>query len=169
MKADQIRELSMDEIRARLAELEEERFRLRFRGATEALSNPLRLRTIRRDIARLQTVLREKADTVEATRSRAREETKMAETEKTNPAARTARKVRQGLVVSDKMDKTVVVAIERRVPHPVYGKMVTKTKRLKAHDEANSAKVGDTVRIVETRPLSKDKRFRLLEIVERAR
>ena len=82
---------------------------------------------------------------------------------------RTARKMRQGLVVSDKMDKTVVVAIERRVPHPVYGKMVTRTKRLKAHDEANSAKVGDTVRIVETRPLSKDKRWRLLEIVERAR
>jgi large subunit ribosomal protein L29 len=68
MKAEEIRELSMDEIRARLAELEEERFRLRFRGATEALSNPLRLRTIRRDIARLQTVLREKADTVEAAR-----------------------------------------------------------------------------------------------------
>jgi small subunit ribosomal protein S17 len=82
---------------------------------------------------------------------------------------RTSRKVRQGTVVSDKMEKTVVVAIERRVPHPVYGKMVTKTKRLKAHDEANSAKVGDTVRIVETRPLSKDKRWRLLEIVERAR
>jgi small subunit ribosomal protein S17 len=92
----------------------------------------------------------------------------MAETEQT-AAARTSRKVRTGLVVSDKMDKTVVVAIERRVPHPVYGKMVTKTKRLKAHDEANSAKVGDTVRIVETRPLSKDKRWRLLEIVERAR
>ncbi|MFM8909222.1 MAG: 30S ribosomal protein S17 [Gemmatimonadota bacterium] len=84
-------------------------------------------------------------------------------------ATRPARKTRQGLVVSDKMDKTVVVAIERRVPHPVYGKMVTKTKRLKAHDEQNSAKVGDTVRIVETRPLSKDKRWRLLEIVERAR
>ena len=93
----------------------------------------------------------------------------MAETAKTAAAARTSRKVRTGLVVSDKMDKTIVVAIERRVPHPVYGKMVTKTKRLKAHDEANSAKVGDTVRIVETRPLSKDKRFRLLEIVERAR
>jgi small subunit ribosomal protein S17 len=93
----------------------------------------------------------------------------MAETEKTAAASRTSRKVRTGLVVSDKMDKTIVVAIERRVPHPVYGKMVTKTKRLKAHDEANSAKVGDTVRIVETRPLSKDKRFRLLEIVERAR
>ncbi|MBA3854817.1 30S ribosomal protein S17 [Pseudogemmatithrix spongiicola] len=93
----------------------------------------------------------------------------MAETEKTAAPTRTSRKVRTGLVVSDKMDKTIVVAIERRVPHPVYGKMVTKTKRLKAHDEANSAKVGDTVRIVETRPLSKDKRFRLLEIVERAR
>jgi small subunit ribosomal protein S17 len=93
----------------------------------------------------------------------------MAETVNNNSTARTARKTRQGLVVSDKMNKTVVVAIERRVPHPVYGKMVTKTKRLKAHDEGNTAKVGDTVRIVETRPLSKDKRWRLLEIVERAR
>jgi small subunit ribosomal protein S17 len=93
----------------------------------------------------------------------------MADPVKSTSTDRTARKTRQGLVVSDKMDKTVVVAIERRVPHPVYGKMVTRTKRLKAHDEGNTAKVGDTVRIVETRPLSKDKRFRLLEIVERAR
>ena len=83
--------------------------------------------------------------------------------------ARGTRKVRTGLVVSDKMDKTVVVAITRRVPHPVYGKMVTRTKRLKAHDEENSAKAGDTVRIMETRPLSKDKRWRVVEIVERAR
>jgi small subunit ribosomal protein S17 len=89
----------------------------------------------------------------------------------TNQAAieRNARKSRTGLVVSDKMEKTVVVAIERRVPHPVYGKMVTRTKRLKAHDEENSAKVGDTVRIVETKPLSKDKRWRLVEIIDRAR
>ena len=84
-------------------------------------------------------------------------------------AARGARKSRTGLVVSDKMDKTVVVAIERRVPHPIYGKMITRTKRLKAHDEENSAKVGDTVRIVETRPLSKDKRWRVVEIMQRAR
>ena len=84
-------------------------------------------------------------------------------------AARGALKSRTGLVVSDKMEKTVVVAIERRVPHPVYGKMVTRTKRLKAHDEENSAKVGDTVRIVETRPLSKDKRWRVVEIMQRAR
>ena len=84
-------------------------------------------------------------------------------------AARGARKSRTGLVVSDKMEKTVVVAIERRVAHPVYGKMVTRTTRLKAHDEENSAKVGDTVRIVETRPLSKDKRWRVVEILDRAR
>jgi len=79
------------------------------------------------------------------------------------------RKSRVGRVVSDKMEKTVVVALERRVPHPVYGKMVTHTKKVKAHDEENSAKAGDLVRIAETRPLSKDKRWRLVEIVERAR
>ena len=83
--------------------------------------------------------------------------------------ARGTRKTRLGVVVSDKMQKTVVVAIERRFPHPVYGKMVTRTKRVKAHDEENSAKTGDTVRIMETRPLSKDKRWRVVEIVERAR
>lgn len=86
-----------------------------------------------------------------------------------SPAKRGARKTRLGLVVSDKMEKTVVVAIERRFPHPLYGKMVTRTKRLKAHNEDNSAKTGDRVRIMETRPLSKDKRWRVVEIVERAR
>ena len=83
--------------------------------------------------------------------------------------ARHARKTRVGVVVSDKMQKTVVVSVERRVPHPVYGKMVTRSKKYKAHDEENSAKVGDRVRIMETRPLSKDKRWRVVEIVERAR
>ena len=84
-------------------------------------------------------------------------------------AERGARKTRVGTVVSDKMQKTVVVAIERRFPHPLYGKMVTRTKKFKAHDEENSAKVGDRVRIMETRPLSKQKRWRVVEIVERAR
>ena len=93
----------------------------------------------------------------------------MAEMTNEQAIERNARKSRTGLVVSDKMQKTVVVAIERRVPHPVYGKMVTRTTRLKAHDEENSAKVGDTVRIVETRPLSKDKRWRVVEIMKRAR
>ena len=82
---------------------------------------------------------------------------------------RTSRKTRVGLVVSDKMMKTVVVSIERRVEHTVYGKMVRRTKKLKAHDEQNEAKTGDTVRIMETRPLSKDKRWRVVEIIERAR
>ena len=82
---------------------------------------------------------------------------------------RGTRKVRTGTVVSDKMQKTVVVAIQRRVAHPVYGKMVTRTTKVKAHDEQNAAKTGDTVRIAETRPLSKDKRWRVVEIVERAR
>ena len=94
----------------------------------------------------------------------------MADTNKDKAAAeRAMRKTRVGLVVSDKMEKTVVVAIERRVPHPVYGKMMTRTTRLKAHDEENTAKAGDTVRIMETRPMSKDKRWRLVEIVSRAR
>ena len=94
----------------------------------------------------------------------------MADTQQdTASVSRAARKTRIGLVVSDKMEKTVVVSIERRVQHPVYGKMVRRTKRLKAHDQENAAKTGDTVRIMETRPLSKDKRWRLVEIVERAR
>jgi len=95
----------------------------------------------------------------------------MAELAKTEGAAieRSSRKTRVGMVVSDKMAKTVVVSIERRVQHPVYGKMVRRTKKLKAHDEQNEAKTGDTVRIMETRPLSKDKRWRVVEIIERAR
>ena len=95
----------------------------------------------------------------------------MAELAKTESATteRNARKTRIGVVVSDKMAKTVVVSIERRVQHPVYGKMVRRTKKLKAHDEQNEAKTGDTVRIMETRPLSKDKRWRVVEIIERAR
>ena len=82
---------------------------------------------------------------------------------------RNLRKVRTGKVTSDKMDKTIVVAIEERVNHPLYNKVVKRTYKLKAHDENNECKVGDTVRVMETRPLSKDKRWRLVEIVERAK
>ena len=93
----------------------------------------------------------------------------MTNTETAAARARATRKTRVGLVVSDKMQKTVVVALERRVPHPIYGKMVTRTRKVKAHDEENSAKTGDRVRIMETRPLSKQKRWRVVEIVARAR
>ena len=87
----------------------------------------------------------------------------------TEAQVRGHRKVRQGVVVSDKMDKTVVVKVERRTKHPLYHKTVTRSEKYHAHDETNDAKVGDTVRIMESRPLSKMKRWRLIEIIERAK
>jgi len=84
-------------------------------------------------------------------------------------AERNLRKTRVGKVVSDKMDKTIVVAIENRVKHPLYKKIVNKTYKLKAHDEQNECKIGDRVKVMETRPLSKDKRWRLVEIIEKAK
>ena len=79
------------------------------------------------------------------------------------------RKTREGVVVSDKMDKTIVVAIEDSVRHPLYKKIIKRTVKLKAHDENNECRIGDTVRVMETRPLSKDKRWRLVEIIEKAK
>ena len=79
------------------------------------------------------------------------------------------RKTRTGVVVSDKMDKTIVVAIKTKVRHPLYGKMVNRTRKFKAHDENNECGIGDTVRIMETRPISRDKRWRMVEIVEKAK
>lgn len=79
------------------------------------------------------------------------------------------RKVKTGKVVSDKMDKTIVVATEKRVAHPLYNKQIKMTKKFKVHDENNDAKLGDVVKIMETRPLSKEKRWRLVEILERAK
>ena len=80
-----------------------------------------------------------------------------------------SRKTRVGKVVSDKMDKTIVVAVEDRVQHPLYKKIIKRTYKLKAHDENNSCGIGDRVRVMETRPLSKDKRWRLIEIIEKAK
>ena len=82
---------------------------------------------------------------------------------------RNDRKERIGKVVSNKMQKTITVAVDRKVKHPIYGKFVNRTTKFKAHDEANTAGMGDTVRIMETRPLSKDKRWRLVEVVEKAK
>ena len=85
------------------------------------------------------------------------------------PKQRGRRKVMQGVVVSDKMDKTIVVLVEDRVKHPLYGKVMTKSSRIKVHDEDNTAGIGDRVRVMETRPLSAQKRWRLVEIIERAK
>jgi small subunit ribosomal protein S17 len=82
---------------------------------------------------------------------------------------RNLRKERIGIVTSDKMDKTITVAVERREKHPIYGKFVKKTSKFSAHDEKNDCGIGDTVKIMETRPLSKNKRWRLVEIIERAK
>ena len=82
---------------------------------------------------------------------------------------RNLRKTRTGKVVSNKMDKTIVVAVENNVKHPVIGKIVKRTYKLKAHDENNTCNIGDTVKLMETRPLSKDKRWRLVEVIERAK
>ena len=93
----------------------------------------------------------------------------MANEEKSENQERGRRKVRIGTIISDSMDKTVVVAVERRYAHPLYGKQVTRTKKYHAHDENNEYHVGDVVRITETRPLSKLKRWRVSEVIERAR
>ncbi len=83
--------------------------------------------------------------------------------------SRNNRKTRTGTVVSNKMDKTIVVAMKNKVKHPLYGKTINRTSKLKAHDEANECQVGDVVKIMETRPLSRDKRWRLVEVIEKAR
>ena len=82
---------------------------------------------------------------------------------------RNLRKTRVGKVVSDKMDKTIVVAVVDNVKHPLYNKIIKRTRKLKAHDEENTSKIGDRVRVMETRPLSKDKRWRLVEVIEKAK
>ncbi|GHJ11849.1 MULTISPECIES: 30S ribosomal protein S17 [Micromonospora] len=93
----------------------------------------------------------------------------MSETENTATTVRARRKVREGLVVSDKMDKTVVVEVEDRVKHALYGKIMRRTSKLKVHDEQNAAGIGDRVLIMETRPLSATKRWRIVEILEKAK
>ena len=89
--------------------------------------------------------------------------------EMNNAPVRGFRKTRVGIVVSDKMDKTIVVEVKTKVRHPLYGKMSNHTLKVKAHDEENACGIGDTVRIMETRPLSKDKRWRMVEIIEKAK
>ena len=90
-------------------------------------------------------------------------------TESGESTERNSRKVRIGYVVSDKMEKTIVVELEDRVKHPLYGKIMRRTERVKAHDETNTAVIGDRVRIMETRPISASKRYRLVEVLERAK
>ena len=129
MKANEIRSLSVEELNTKLVDLKKDLFMLRMQHATNHLDNPTQITAVRRDIARVKTVLREKEQEVE----------------------------------------TVVVAVSDRVAHKRYKKIIGRTYRLKAHDEKNECNNGDTVRVMETRPLSKDKRWRVVEIIEKAK
>ena len=158
MKIGQLRDMSTDELTAKLKELKTELFNLRFQQATNQLDNPMRIVEVKKTIARVNTLLRE--EELKATKQ-SEEVLQLTE--------RNYRKTRIGKVVSDKMDKTIVVAIEDSVKHPLYNKVIKRTYKLKAHDENNECGIGDRVKVMETRPLSKDKRWRLVEIVEKAK
>ena len=150
---------SVEQLQAQLVDAKKELFNLRFQNATNQLDNTARIKEVRKNIARIQTVITAKAaDSLSYQKGDFRPWKK-----------EILEKTRVGVVVSDKMDKTIVVAVRDNVRHPLYNKIVKKTYKLKAHDEKNDAKIGDTVRVMETRPLSKDKRWRLVEIMERAK
>ena len=159
MKASEIREMSVDELNEKLGSLKEELFALRFQLAINQLDNTARLKAVKKDIARIKTMLRE-AEL--AAQQQEREDLTMS-------TERNLRKTRVGKVVSDKMDKTVVVAIVDNVKHPLYKKIIKRTVKLKAHDENNECRIGDRVEVMETRPLSKDKRWRVTTIIEKAK
>ena len=163
----QLRGLDDERLVDELRKSKEELFNLRFQSATGQLENHGRLRAVKKDIARIYTEMRERE--LNIGRGSGEERMSDQQQEKTSVQERQYRKVRQGYVVSDKMDKTVVVEVEDRVKHALYGKVIRRTSKVKVHDEANSAGVGDLVRIMETRPLSATKRWRVVEILERAK
>ena len=154
MKTAEIKELTTQEIQERLASEKEALVRMKLNHSISPLDNPLQIKAARRNIARLATELR------------AREINKK---KTTKTMERNLRKERVGVVVSNKMEKTIVVAVRWKEKHPIYGKFVNKTRKFHVHDEKNEAGIGDTVRIMETRPLSKTVRWRLTQIIERAK
>ena len=160
---DQLRDLDLAGLVAELRATKQEALNLRFRHATGQLDKTSELRKARRRIARLNTLIRQR----EIAAAGAGE--KVITMSEATTEERNARKVREGVVVSNKMDKTAVIAVVERVRHPKYAKFVLRTKKLYAHDETNDVQVGDRVRVMETRPLSKNKRWRVVEVVERAK
>ena len=157
MKANELKELSTAEMVEKEKEYKSELFNLRFQLATGQLENTSRLSEVRKSIARIKTALRQ----AELQKQLTGKGGYQAMNEERNQ-----RKVYQGRVVSDKMDKTIVVVTETQKRHSKYGKRVKYSKKYKAHDENNVAKMGDIVKIMETRPLSATKHFRLLEVVQ---
>ena len=154
MKQSVIKELSIAELQEKLSEEKAKLTEMRLNHAVTPLENPMEIRKTRKTIARLAT---------ELTKRNLQQQNQL------KMETRNLRKERIGVVTSNKMDKSIVVSEVKRVKHPMYGKFLIKTKKYYAHDENNECNVGDTVRIMEVRPLSKNKRWRLVEIVERAK
>ena len=154
MKTAEIKELTTAELQERLAAEKEALVRLKLNHSISPLDNPLQIKAARRNIPRLATELRPREIHQQHT---------------TTTTARNPRHARVGVVVSNKMEKTIVVAVRWKEKHPIYGKFVNKTRKFHVHDEKNEAGIGDTVRIMETRPLSKTVRCRLTQIIEWAK
>lgn len=152
MKQSEIKELSTEDLQEKFVQLKKNYTDLKMAHAITPLETPMQLNVIRKTVARIAT---------EITNREVQQYLKM---EKRN-----LRKERIGVVSSNKMDKSIVVSEVKKTKHPMYGKFVLKTKKYVAHDETNDCNIGDTVRIMETRPLSKSKRWRLVEILERAK
>ena len=155
MKIAEIREIPAEELVERIQTEVANYNQMVLNHSISPLENPAQIKDLRKTIARMKTVLRQR--------------------ELNNKylglimEVRNLRKERTGVVISDKMDKTVTVAAKFKEKHPIYGKFVSKTKKYHAHDEKNECGMGDTVRIMETRPLSKTKRWRVVEIIEKAK
>ena len=149
MKISEIRNMTIDELNEKLTDTSKKLSQLKFNNSVQTIENPLEIKNLRRQLAKLKTILNEKKTRLMTTRS--------------------LRKERIGVVTSDKMEKSIVVSEVKKVKHPVYGKFVLKTKKYVAHDEKNDCNEGDTVRIMETRPMSKTKQWRIVEIIERAK
>ena len=167
--AHELDEMTNIDLEAKLREAKEELFNLRFQAATGQLESHGRLRTVKKDIARIYTVVRERELGIRTAPGAAASQRGWCRMSEQQAVERNARKVREGLVVSDKMDKTVVVSVEDRVKHALYGKVMRRTSKLKAHDEQNECGIGDRVLLMETRPLSATKRWRVVEILEKAK
>ena len=166
MKMKELTELVMDELLTKRRDLRQESLHLRLQQQSGQLEQPSRLRLLRRDIARIETELSKRAKKGER-KSIMAQQASSSTTTQAESVTRGARKTRTGEVVSSTMNKTIVVRTVARVPHPKFGKIVKQMKKFYAHDEQNQAKAGDTVRIMETRPLSKLKRWRLVEVVQK--
>ena len=156
-------ELSYQELLTKREELRKSYRDLRFNMVLSHVDNPLQKRVLRRRLARLNTIIHEYDLGIRKHRLGE------AEVEEQKKAKKGIKRVLTGRVVSNKMQKTIVVAIERRKLHPLYKKYLTLTKKIKAHDEGNHAGIGDLVRVIESRPISKEKCWRLAEILEKAK